>query len=105
MNAGRLRHRIELQSKTEATNSFGEVTLTYSTYTTVWAEIRPLQGRELETAQQISADVNHKVTIRYNSSVVETDRILFGTRVLEIGGIVNTDERNIEQVLFCKEVK
>jgi SPP1 family predicted phage head-tail adaptor len=70
----------------------------------VWGRVQPLSGRELEHALQISAEVNHKVTIRYLSTVNEKVRILFGTRVLEILGIVNPEEKNEMMIMFCKEI-
>jgi len=107
MNAGKLRHRIELQSFTTVNDSYGQGTKTWTTYTvngTVYAQIVPLQGRELLQAQQISAKVNHRIRIRYHSAVENEHRILFGVRIFEINAIVNFEERNIYHDLYCTEI-
>lgn len=104
MQAGKLRHRIELQSWTEKRNDYGEITKIWATYVRVWASIEPLRGTEALIAQQVSAELSHKVRIRYNSSVTAKDRIKFGTRIFSINSARNIDEKNIEQELLCKEV-
>jgi SPP1 family predicted phage head-tail adaptor len=105
MNAGKLRHRVALQSCTTAKDAAGEDIRTYSTYDTVWAEIKALAGRELESAQQISEEITYKINIRYHTTVVSDHRILFGARIFEIVTVTDPDERNIELNLMCKEIK
>jgi len=104
MQAGKLNKRVQLQEPAETQNSTGEEIQSYSTYTTVWASIEPLQGRELEHAQQISAEVSHRVKIRYNANVAAKDRVIYGSRTLEIEAVLNPEERNEELILMCKEI-
>lgn len=104
INIGSLRHRIALQSASEDRQGNGEVLLTYSTFATVWASVRPMQGNELESAQQISAIVTHKIRIRYNDTIAPRNRILFDSRTFEVVSILNYQERNIYQDILCKEV-
>lgn len=104
MNIGKLRHRISLQSITETQNSYGELVQTKSTYATVWASVEPLNGREFMDAKQINAELSHKVIIRHNSSVTSEDVILFGSREFKIDSVINYEERDIYQVLMCKEI-
>jgi SPP1 family predicted phage head-tail adaptor len=105
MNIGKLRHQVYLQSSTATANEFGENIPTWSTYATVWAEIKPLQGRELENAQQISEKCDYEVFIRYNSSVLATHRIVYGTRTFEINAVLNLEERNEILKLICTEIR
>jgi len=106
MNIGKLRHRVELKSATTEQDGYGESVETWSgdAYTTVWASIEPLSGRELEHAQQITAETNHRIRIRYNSSVAAEHRAYWGSRIFEITAIINPEERNIYQDLYCKEI-
>jgi len=104
MRIGQLRHRVELQRPVDNQDGYGEVKRTYTTDTTVWASIEPLQGREFEYAQQISAETTLKITIRYNSNVTPKYRLKFGTRIFEITSLINPKERNEYLVLMCKEV-
>ena len=105
MKAGKLRHRLALQSESSSTDSYGQVTDTYSTYATVWGSITPLKGLELIHAQQVQSEVTHKCIIRYNSSLDTKDRIVFDSRTFEIISILNADERNIYQEVWCKEIE
>lgn len=55
-------------------------------------------------ANQLGASETHKVTIRYRSGVTTQMRVAFGSRTLNINGIINRDERNVELTLMCEEV-
>lgn len=71
----------------------------------VYARIVPATARDLErtAAGTVIATASHLVTIPYHPQVTVASRIVFGTRILEITGIANRDERNIEQILICAE--
>jgi SPP1 family predicted phage head-tail adaptor len=103
MRIGKLRKRVQLQHLARNQDSFGEAVSSYTPYATVWASVEPLQGRELEHAQQISAEVTHRVTIRYNAAVTSEHRVVYGNRTLEIEAVINPEERNEMLVLMCKE--
>jgi SPP1 family predicted phage head-tail adaptor len=47
----------------------------------------------------------HIVTIRYHAQVTFNTRITHKGRHLYVRGIQNPDERNIDLVLLCEEVK
>lgn len=104
MDIGAMIHQIALQSPSEEKQGNGSVKLTYSTFDTVWASVRPMQGSELESAQQISAVVTYKIRIWYNSVIKPIDRILFESRTFEIESILDFQERHIYQDLLCKVV-
>ena len=104
MGSGAYRHRITIQSVTETADSFGAMTETWGTFAQVWASIEPLSGRELLQAQQIQADVTHRVRFRFLAGVTAKMRGLYGTRYFNILSIINTDERDREIVLMCKEL-
>ena len=53
MRAGRLRHRLVLQSKSEARDAYGGAIITWSTQDTVWGAIEPLSGNEYFAQDQI----------------------------------------------------
>jgi len=105
MRAGRLRHRLQLQSLTEAADAFGQEIRSYSTYATVWGEVKPLREKEIEAAKQIFSEAEVKITIRYNSDVSETDRIVFDGKTYEIGGVIDPYERNRDIELMCKVIE
>jgi SPP1 family predicted phage head-tail adaptor len=70
--AGKLRHVLQLQKPgavegdTVSQDTLGQPISVYDNVGNRWhGEVKPLQGRELEWARQISPDVTHKITIRY----------------------------------------
>lgn len=104
MQAGQLRHRIELQSSDGSKNTFGEKEKIWTTYATVWASIEPLRGRELLWAQQISAELTHSILIRYNSDVTVKDRAKMGVRIFTFNVVKNMDEKDEMLEILCKEI-
>ena len=103
INAGNLVDRIVIEQATEARNSVGEVTLSWSTFATVWADVQALSGREAERYGQIVGFTGHKVTIRQLPGVKVSMRIIYkSTRTLEIGAI-NEYERGWYLELICTE--
>lgn len=69
----RLRHRIDVYSKTESKTEFGELTYDYSLAGTVWAEILPTSGRENnQNGGTVYESITHKITVR--NGAVENPR-------------------------------
>ena len=67
----RLKHRIDVYSKTQAKTEFGEITYTHQKTQTVWAEIIPTNGKvENMEGQSVRANVTHKITVR-NGAIKE----------------------------------
>ena len=103
INAGNLADRIVIEQAAETRNSVGEVTLSWSTFATVWADVQALSGREAERYGQIVGFTGHKVTIRTLPGVKVSMRVIYeSTRTLEIGAI-NEYERGWYLELICTE--
>ena len=103
INAGNLADRIVIEQAAETRNSVGEVTLSWSTFATVWADVSALSGREAERYGQIVGFTGHKATIRQLPGVKVSMRVIYeGTRTLEIGAI-NEYERGWYLELICTE--
>ena len=102
---GRMRHRVAIQQLDASTqDSRGAPTQAPSTMTTIWAEIRPLQGRELFTAQQRAAQVTHGVTMRYPGFRVTPEMQLnFNGRVFDILAVLDVEEQGVELQILAKE--
>lgn len=104
MRAGRLRHLVTIQSRTEGSNAFNEPRPVWKHFATVYASIEPLSGREYFAAQQAQSDVTHRVVLRYIPGVTAKHRIVFGDRVFDIAAPPrNVGERGIELELQCVE--
>ncbi len=106
MQAGKLRHRIILQSSTLSRNANNERVKTWSTYGTVWGNVTPLRGQERLIADQIQSEITHNVQIRFDTatSVMAKHRAIHGSRTFEINSVENVEERDRERLLRCKEL-
>lgn len=104
MRAGKLRHRITLQSQFAIRDSFGGETVTWNDESTVWASVDPLSGREYFDSARVNAELSHRVRIRFFSTLTPGWRVLFGSRVLDVKSVINFEERGIYQDLMCQEV-
>jgi SPP1 family predicted phage head-tail adaptor len=105
-NIGKRRHRITIQRLVEgspAQDAGGTPDEAWATFSTDWARIRPLEGRELERAQAVHAEVTGRIEIRYRAGVTARMRALFGSRPLEILAVINVEERNRDMHLLYKE--
>ena len=90
MKEGKLRHLVQLQKYIE------EPIKRYEKFTDVFAEIRPLLGRENFAEKQLNSTQTHKIKIRYIEGIESTMRIVFNNRIFELIGFpVNFEERNI----------
>ena len=104
MNVGKLRHRITIQRQVNDVNDFGAPVTSWKNVATVWADIRPLSGREYFSAQQVQSEVTTQIWLRHLDGIKPTMRVKFGKRIFEILSVLNTQERNISLQLMCKEV-
>jgi SPP1 family predicted phage head-tail adaptor len=69
------------------------------------AELRPLSMRELLAGGGITAEITHRLSLRYRPEVKPTGRFkLVGTdRLFEISSVINVEERNRELVCLVIE--
>ena len=103
MRAGRLRHRLVLQSKTITRDSYGAAIVAWATQATVWGSIEPLSGRELSAQSQQQAEATVRIVLRYYSGLDETWRISHGGKYYDIVNTINQDMRNHTLTLLCRQ--
>ncbi len=103
MRAGRLRHRLSLQSPTFTNTSVGTITTTWGTAATIWGSVEPLRGREFYDSALINSDITSRIVVRYTSDIEPNYKIVFGTRTFLIVSIIDIDERNKEMDLMVTE--
>lgn len=103
IRAGMLRHRVTLQERSTATDSFGQPIETWSDVGTYWAAVKPLRGREGEAIRQVKAEATHRVVLRAVAPVTTAMRLVFDGRVLDIIEALDVDERGRELNLVCIE--
>ena len=104
MRAGRLRHRVNIQSRTQARNAHGEMVDAWLTTETRWAGVEPMTSRERFDSQQVQGEISHRIVMRHVPGLDSSQRIEFKGRRFEIvGPPINKDERNREMELMVKE--
>lgn len=103
IQAGKLRHSIVIQQNTPTPDSFGEQDPSWSTFATVFADIKPLTSREFWDAKQVNAENTLKFIIRYLSGLDSKMRISWDSRLFNIESIINVDERNEKIVILAVE--
>ncbi len=103
MQAGKLRYLVTVQQPTDTPNSFGEPVITWAALVRTHASIEPLSGRELWNAQQVQAQVTHRVRLRYYPGVMAKMRVSYGSRYLNIESVIDPEERHRELELLCTE--
>jgi SPP1 family predicted phage head-tail adaptor len=107
--AGRLVQQIEIQqrSRTQSATS-GAIVDGWTTVATVRAELKPLNGRNVEIAlaRTKGRSSSHKVIMRYPGFdlVAGQNRFNFNGRIFELFDVDNLEERNLELDVICNEM-
>jgi SPP1 family predicted phage head-tail adaptor len=104
MDAGKLDKQITIQVRTLDQDASGQQTETWSTFATVYANIKPLIGRDYLAAKQLTDEISHDVTIRYRRGIKPKMRIFYLGRYMEIISIIDAEERREWLYLKCKEL-
>lgn len=104
MDIGSLKHRITFQKLEQTKNEFGEMLGQWSDFKTVWADVRPVSGRQFFAAKQINNEISHNIYIRYNSELLPNMRIKYKERTFDILYLMNVNEENKLMQIYCKEI-
>lgn len=101
-----MRQRVTLQSFTAGSDGQGGTTKTFATLVSgLPAKVVPIGGSEAVETNAQTATLRTMVTIRYRSDVSVKQRIVWGSRTLEIGAIQDPDGRSSRLELLCAEVQ
>lgn len=90
---GSMDQRIELQRLSRIPDGGGGYSEEWATYAEVWAEVRPLSGRERYQAQQVEASANYRIRIYNRDDISPADRILWRGKLLNIRFIADAGSR------------
>lgn len=103
MRAGKLNKRIQFQENQPIRNEMGEKVPTWVTVYTVWASIKAIGGQERFSNNKESAEVSHRIKVRYRTGLSPAMQIRFGSRVFDIQHIQNHEERNRDITIMALE--
>jgi len=102
---GKMRHSLNVKtvSSTQETTlgSWNQSTLAA---TTRWCSVEPIGGRERLRAGQLVPEATHIIRTRYNTEIVPSCIMVWGSRTFEILSVVNVEERNMVLEMLCKEL-
>jgi SPP1 family predicted phage head-tail adaptor len=101
---GDLRQQVIIQQRSVVADG-PDKTVTWSTRATVMASVLPLSGSEALTAAQLTSGLTTAVLIRHRTDVSAKDRVLFGSRVLQIESYEDPDGMKRFLRLLCSEVQ
>jgi len=105
MKIGAMRKQVVVQAEQPTADGAGGYALAWAAVATVWAEIKPVSGREILMAGQQQGRVTHKIIMRWRKDfALTTDmRLLCGARVFNIRSIINEGERDRQATLLVEE--
>ena len=69
-----------------------------------WASISALGGSELDKAQQIAQEVEHLITIPYQTGIRNDAQVKFENRMFLVKFIEDEDENHVFLDLYCCEI-
>jgi SPP1 family predicted phage head-tail adaptor len=104
VQAGKYRSPVSIQQRQFGEDSYGSTTEDWITVYETRAGIFPLSGSEFFKADEINAQITHKIQMRYLPNVTPDMRILYNNRVFMITSVINFQERSVELQMYAKEI-
>lgn len=108
MDIGRLDKRISIESRSATLDSYGQEINSWSVVGVVWANVKPIGGREKMKAMQIDSLLTHTVAIRFDKRfmpprTVDAWRIVYDSRLFNIVAAMDLDEAGKYIIFDCVE--
>jgi len=97
MKAGKLRHRVTIQSPDITQNPVtGEMDNVWAEVATVWASVEPLSVREFMASAATQSEISARITIRYREGIAANMRILYRGQAYNIEGVLADPNSGLE---------
>ena len=108
MSAPQLSRRLVLEALTRVADGAGGFTATWVAQGTLWADLRPANGRDALGEEVVLASVNCKITVRgaaqgAPSRPVAGQRFRDGGRVFAILAVTEADPAGRHLICFARE--
>ena len=104
MDAGKLDKLINIEQRTLTQDAAGQEYETWVSIATVYANVKPLIGRDYLAARQTVDELSHDIAIRYRRGIKPKMRIIYLGRILEIFAAIDPKESREWLYLKCREV-
>jgi SPP1 family predicted phage head-tail adaptor len=106
MRSGTLNKKISIRKMSPSTgsdrDSFGAQSFTWTTYLNDrWASVRPLSMNELFRADQVQAQIDTEVIMRYATGISPDMLVIYGSKEYNIHSIIDTGDQHREMRLLC----
>ena len=103
MEAGKLRHRMAIQSRAGTRGSSGGTVDTWATDFKLSCSLEQLSGRALEAAQATHPESTHEMRTRYKAGITANQRGLFRGKYYDFLNVNDVKELHRELRVLCKE--
>lgn len=108
-SSGRRPHPLKLQHPPveRSTDGDGNYVGDFSTYAEPFGAVEPATAQRLERtfSSGAIASATHIVTLPFIQGVEVQDRVLYHGRTFTVLGVADPEERHIELVLVCQEIR
>jgi len=110
IEAGDLRQRISIYSPPTGVDESGQPLDSlpsmdgWTLDKTRWAKIEPNTGSPYIQSDQIRNLTSHRITMRYNPTLTPRQRIIYGTRIFNVVGLISSEERKVDTIAAAQEV-
>lgn len=99
MQPGQLDQRITIQQETRTADDYGGAVTAWPTLATVWANVRPLAGRERADLAAVEAPATYRFTIRRRSDITAAMRIAWDGQTYNIRFVSDPGPRSLYMAL------
>lgn len=106
MHVGRMNRRITIQyADGWDVDDEGNAVPKWENFATVWANIRPLRGREYFEAAAANAETTVKMIIRYRDGVTPNMQVIYNGEIYRIQAVIDVYEGRKQLELMCRKVE
>lgn len=108
MDIGRLDKRITIQRRSNTLDAYGQQVNQWTDIATVWANVKPIGGREKLRSMVVESLLSHTVMVRYSEALMPPTladgwRIVYGARIFNVTAAMDVDEARRWIVFDCTE--
>lgn len=106
MRAGLLKRIVTIERAVDAQDgTTGAMDRSWVPFASMWARIEPLRGKEYFAADAVQAEVDTRITVRWNNAVgdiVERDRVQHQGTIYNIVSVIHVEAGRREVQLMCR---
>lgn len=103
MRIGKLRHKGIIESLVKTADAAGGPLESWTKFSDVWCDIKPLNGKEKYVSSEKHATATHQVIMRYKSGIKPEMRLVSRGRIFEIKASLNVNEEDYMTQLIVEE--